>query len=68
MSRPNQKFGMACPMTAMPSAVRSTQVLRFNAAMMPSGRAMRMAITNPIPASESVTGNRVMIRFETLSG
>ena len=56
---PSQKLGIACPDTAMISAMRSIQPLGRSAAAMPSGTATASATRNEMNPSVSVTPTRL---------
>ena len=58
---PSQKDGVAMPAIATMRTTRSIQVFCFSAEMVPSGIAIRIAITVAMIAISSDTGRRVAI-------
>ncbi len=62
---PSQNDGVAIPPIAKVRTTTSSQVFCFNAEMVPSGTAIRMAITVASKAISSEIGRRVMISSDT---
>ena len=63
--RANQKLGIACPMTAMVSAVRSIRLFGRIAASTPSGIDIASANTRAQSPSSMVVGSRSKITWAT---